>query len=471
MATKKQLLRRMHELQTEIESLRHQNESFQNEMTGRMEERISALRAEYDGVLARQKNENEETYTARIRAFQEEMLRKMRSQYSSLEQESARISKMQADKIAELSKCNEELRQLLQNAKASSEAAESNQRMYASSLMDQLKDCRNEVSRTPHEFFFKGEFDIIDSHAGQIREEIRQEMYQAASADASSVMMDFDLLRTKVEQALHEWMMAFQDYARIVRGISARLDMLESHSIRTAAGTYVMTPQELDFWSSGTYLPYKQKIQEAARMIKAVNKEGVSAYLKGQQDQLRKGIFAKVSEAQKWEDELAGITNCILSERALSDERWVFANLASKQLGEVGYRVVKKGYREPEAEVKAADWYPKDKKFRQNPLDSFEITETISEKDLLHITFVPVRDHGVALRNDCLISLTAESLKDAALTKDVIEANVRRVRTATGSANVSGSLAGGAQLVSEERRRKQSPDPREQVRYLERKYH
>lgn len=471
MASEAQLRRRIRELQTQIESLRHQNENFQNDMTRRMNERFSALKAEYDRALTRQKNETEELYAARIRTFQEQIVKEMQQQYRSLEREAARITKQQADKIAELGECNEELRSILQRMKSRSEAAESNQRMYAASLLEQLKKCRDDAGATPHEFFYKGEFEIIDSHADQIQDEIGQEMYQAASADASSVMMEFDLLKTKVEQALQEWMMAFQDYARIVRGISERIELLESHPIRTAAGTFTMVPQELNFWSSGTYLPYKQKIGEALRMIEEVKNEGVVDYLKGQRGQPRKGIFAKVSEAHKWDDELAGITNCILSERTLSDERWAAARLVSAQLKEVGYSVVRKRYREPDASVKDAEWYPKDKKFRQNPLDSFELIETIQGIDLLHITFVPVRDNGVAVRNECIISMTAKSLRDMALTRDVIEVNIRRVRAAVGSMNVSGAADGGAQLAAEEQSRKKSPDPKEQIRYLERKYH
>ena len=471
MASEAQLRRRIHELQTQIESLQHQNENFQNDMSRRMNERFKALKAEYDRALARQKNETDELYAARIRTFQEKTVKEMRQQYRLLERESARISKMQTEKIAELSECNEELRLVLQRMKAHSEEADRGHRMYADSLMEQLKECRNDVSATPHEFFYKGEFEIIDSHAEQIQDEIEQEMYQAASADASSVMMEFDLLKTKVEQALHEWMQAFRDYAGIVRGISERIELLESHPIRTATGTFTMNPYELNFWSSGTYLPYKQKIREAVQMIEEVKKEGAADYLKGQRGRPRKGIFSKVAEAHKWDDELAGITNCILSERTLSDERWAAARLVSAQLKEVGYRVVKKRYREPDESVENTEWYPKDKKFRQNPLDSFELVETIQGIDLLHITFVPVRENGVAVRNECMVSLTAKSLQDMMLIRDVIEVNIQRVRAAAPNMNVAGAAVGRAQLAAEEQSRKKSPDPKAQIRYLERKYH
>lgn len=54
-------------------------------MTRRMNERFSALKAEYDRALTRQKNETEELYAARIRTFQEQIVKEMQQQYRSLE--------------------------------------------------------------------------------------------------------------------------------------------------------------------------------------------------------------------------------------------------------------------------------------------------------------------------------------------------------------------------------------------------
>lgn len=471
MATEAQLRGRIRDLQTQIESLRHQNENFQNSMTRQMNQRLAELKAEYQRALIRQKNDTEALYTERIRTFQEQMAREMQQQYRALEAESARISKLQEDKLAELSECNEELRSILQRMKSRTEEAESSQREYANSLLEQLEESRNSADAGPHEFFCEGAFEIIDTHAAQIQDEIRQEMYQAASADASSVMMEFDLLKTKVEQALHEWMMAFQDYARIIRGISEKIRLLERSQLQTAAGSFEMAPQELNFWSCGTYLPYKQKIEEALQMIQEVTEAGVVDYLKRQENQPRRSISDKVSEARKWDDELAGITNCILSERALSDERWAAARLVREQLRKVGYSAKRTQYRQPDADVRAAEWYPKEKKYRQNPLESYELIETIQGQDLLHITFVPVRANGVAVRNECIISLTAETLNDPAHIRNVIETNVQRVKSAVEKMPVSGVVGGEPQLAAEEKRRKEKPDPQKQIRYLEKKYH
>ena len=474
MASEAALRRRIRELQSQIDSLRQQNVAFQNEMNRQMNSRLAELRSEYELALTRQKNETEELYSTRIRAFQENMVQEMQQQYRLLEQEAARISKLQAEKIVELSDCNEELREVLQRMKSHQEIVDENHRSLAVALLDQMKTTRGDLETVPHEFFFKGEFDIIDSHSKQIEEELNQEMYQAAAADASSVMMEFDLLRTKVEQALHEWLMAFQDYARIIKAISARLEILETHPIETKAGTFVMLPKELNYWSCGAYLPYKQKIQEALSLIQEVEAQGVVNYLKNDLAQERKGIFSKVAEAHKWDDELMGITNCILCERTLSDERWSISKNVSKMLKDIGYHVIRKGFRSPEDRIKNQDWYPKGNRYCQNPLDCYDLTMSIQGLDILCVTFVPVRMNGVAVRNECIISMNAVSLKDDSLISEIVGTNVQRVRGLIKNIIVSGVAVGTTQdivIASEEQRRKKVPNPKEQIRYLERKYH
>ena len=474
MASETQLRHRIYELQSQIESLRHQNKAFEKKMSQQMNERFVALKAEYERAFVRKKNETEESYTARIREFQEQTVQEIQQQYKALERELAQLSKMQSDKISELHACNEELRGLLYRMRAQAETVDKNHHRYASSLLEQLQEKRTAVCATPHEFFYQGEFDIIDSHSKQIMEEIDQEMYQAAAADASSVMMEFDLLKTKVEQAFQEWMMAFQDYARIVRGIEVRLQLLEERQLQTAAGTFIMAPNELDFWSSGMYLPYKQKIEQALLTIAEVEKKGAIDYLKRQQKQRQKSIFSNVMEAHKWDDELTGITNCILSERTLSDERWAIARNVAKKLEEAGYSVIRKKYREPDASIENKEWYPKGKKYHQNPLDCYDLIETIQGMDFIHITFVPVRANGVAIRNECIVSMTAKGLKGSMLTSEVIETNVNRIKEIAQHIRVTGiehSTGQTERIAFEEQRRRKEPNPKEQIRYLERKYH
>lgn len=183
MATEAQLRRRISELQSQIENLRFQNETFQNNIAQQMNERFARMKAEYESALIRQKNETEELYTARIRSFQEQLVRDMQQHYQELEKEAEHIVKSQNEKLEELKSCNEELRTAFQKVKTHSEMVDNSHRMYAVDLLEELKIHKKAAEITPHEFFFQGEFNIIDSYVEQISEEIGQEMYQAAASD------------------------------------------------------------------------------------------------------------------------------------------------------------------------------------------------------------------------------------------------------------------------------------------------
>ena len=99
MATEAQLQRRISELQSQIENLRFQNETFQNNIAQQMNERFARMKAEYESALIRQKNETEELYTARIRSFQEQLVRGMQQHYQELEKEAEHIVKLQNEKL------------------------------------------------------------------------------------------------------------------------------------------------------------------------------------------------------------------------------------------------------------------------------------------------------------------------------------------------------------------------------------
>lgn len=473
MATEAQLRRRIRQLEDEIAHLASERADFGREMSRQMNEHFKRIQAECSREIARQKRETEEEYSRRVRDFQERMLADMRAEYAKLQKQAEKVVHEQELKLRELSECNEELRTLLNEMKAHEELIDVNHKMHAEMLLEQLQENRSVTKEVPHEFFYRGEFDIIDSHAKQVPEEIKMEMYQAAAADASSVTLEFDLLRTKVEQALNEWILAFQDYARTIKTIQARISFLETNEVHTCVGDFKMIPKELDFWSSGTYLSYKSRMEESIRMVEEIERIGVVAYLKTQSGQQRKEIFAKVKEAKKWESELLGITNCIVSERLLSDERWLLAKKISEYLTRIGYEVVEKGFRLADTETASKDWYQKLKLHQRNPMDCYDLVLTIQGRDLLKITFVPVRVNGVAVRNECIISLDAKTMIDRTLTDSVLETNIGRIRKMFPWLHVMGVQVGSSQsqrVAAEERQRKKEPSPAEQIKSLEKKY-
>lgn len=475
MATEAQLRRRISELQDAIDDLSRSRSDYEREMNRQMRENFKRLQEQCAKEIVRQKRETEAEYTKRIRELQETVQREMRAKYDSLRRDAEEIAAKQERKLAELSACNEELRTILNRMKTQTEMVEIVHKRQAEMLYEQLQEVKKVAESGPHEFFFRGEFDIIDAHGRQIPEEIKQEMYQAAAADASSVAMEFDLLKIKVEQALNEWMIAFRDYACTIKTIQAQLSFLETNTVETSAGTFRMKPEELDFWSCGTYLAFKEKVDASIKAVEEIERIGVIEYLKKQSGRQRKEIFSKVKEAKKWEDELVGITNCILSERVLSDERWTLAKDIDLMLQKLGYQRVSpgSGFRIVDEGTAAKEWYPKQKMFQRNPMDCYDLLETIQGMDVLRITLVPVRENGVAVRNDCIISIDAKTMRDQEVTDSLVKVNEERIHQIYKTLKIVCIQVGAEQIqhrTAEEQHRKKEPSPAELIRTLEKKY-
>ncbi len=473
MATEAELRKKIKELQKEIDQINRDRRKMQNEMTAKTDREMQQLKAKYQSDLRRQKNETDEEYSRRLRDFQNEMTRRSQQESRDMQRQTERMLAAQNAKLEELSQANDELLALLKTMKQRTEQTDEAHKAYALQLIEEARQSRQETDKKPHEFFYNGEFAIIDSHCSELAAEIDRQMYQAAAADAGSVLLEFDLLATKTDKSLEEWMQAFADYSSIVKRIARQIELLEEYQLTTAAGTFVMKENELEFWSSGTYIAFREKIRGALAQINDIEKKGIEQYLKTADHRNRKHVFALVTDAKRWSDELSGITNCILSERLLSDERWALAQAAEKALKDKGYRKVKKKFREPDAYMLEQKWYPSDTLARSCPLECFDLIMTVQGEDMLNITYVPFRENGLAVRNYCIISLTAVTVTSPDYVNAIVGSAAQTVRSVSPNLNV---LTMGEQakqqtaIKAQEQSGKKQPSPEQQITYLERKY-
>ena len=473
MASEAELRRKINQLQKEIDQINRDRRKMQSEMTRKTDRELASLKSKYQSELRRQKNETDEEYSRRLRNFQNEMTRRSQQESREMQRQTERMLNEQNAKLAELSQANDELLALLKTMKQRTEQTDEAHKAYALQLIEQAKQSRTDTDKKPHEFFFNGEFEIIDSHCSELASEIDRQMYQAAAADAGSVMLEFDLLATKTDKSLEEWMQAFADYSAIVKRIARQIELLEEYQLTTAAGTFVMKENELEFWSSGTYLAFREKIRSALSRITDIEKKGIDQYRITADHKNRKHIFALVTDAKRWSDELSGITNCILSERLLSDERWFLAQSAEKALKEKGYRRVRKKFREPEAFLLEQKWYPSDTLARSCPLECFDLVMTVQGEDMLNITYVPFRENGLAVRNYCIISLTAVTVTSPEHVNAIVTSAAQSVRGVSPSLNVMTMGERARQetaIKAQEQSGKKQPSPEQQITYIERKY-
>lgn len=471
MATERQLRQQMRELRNEIERIRRESAARENELRQSMTEQMRQFENRLSREMERHQRETEEEYTARIRRLQEEYSKETEKAMRVIKKNAEDALRLQKEKFAQLQKCNKELLDLLEKTRDQNERANERQRQRALELQQEMNRSREKTKRTPHSFFFDGEFEIIDARANGLAAEIQNEMYQSAAADASAAALQFELLAVKVAQALEEWVEAFNDFRALIYTIDSRITQLEQYTIQTAAGCFNMKPQELEFWSSETFLEFRKKIKKALEEVKLIEEKGIVDYLLECPDENRRTMFGKVSDARKWNDEFTGIANCILSERIMSDERWMLGAAVKQALYNIGYNVKVRRFRRTSG---GSVVFQND----SNPLDCYDMVFSIQGLDDIVITFCPVRQNGVTVRNECLVSSKPFTICSPDFVNRVIMSIVDTIKGIDIIQEKSVSVLGipfsnNSERIkqTEEANQKKQPDPKKQLMHIQRKYY
>lgn len=471
MATEAQLRNRIDRLQSELNSLQREQARRERELRSDMQTQLDAYEARFRQEMQRRRDETEAEYTMRIRRFQEEYARESERLVSQLQSEMNALMEQQAQKLRELEECNAELRRLLRRVREHTEENERKQLEYARELRAVMLQKREAAAATPHRFFFEGEFDVIDAHAAEIDSEIDGEMYQSAIADAGDITLQFELLFIKVNQALREWLAAFEDYRILMYSLDHRLRQLETMELQTSVGAFRMSLSELEFWSSGTYLALRKKVSDAMAEIHRIEEMGVKRYLEESASGQRRAVFRMVEDAKKALDEFTGIANCIRSERILSDERWRLAQETKKMAESLGYTVVSCSFRPAhEGDLRFASGV--------NPMDCLDMVISVQGLDCYTITFCPVRENGVAVRNECIVTAQPYTICDPVFvdrTVDQLIAEMRELKVVNEKKiSVSGiPYSDETPLIKKrnEQLRKKEPSPEKQIMFIQKKYH
>ena len=312
-------------------------------------------------------------------------------------------------------------------------------------------------------------------HIADIEPLIKQGMYQAAISDASCIALEFELLRTKVNQAFSEWLQAFEDYRRIVRNLYAQVQAFEERQLQTTAGTFRMNPRELNFWSCGAYAPMVDTIKKAYEKFCTMNQQQVLEHLRATAGTNRRAVYDMVTQSRKWQDQLTAIMNCITCERVFSDERVTTADDISEMMEDFNGTEEVNSFQPPAAQVAQESWYaaPAD----ENPLNSRDLHILLGEGNRIKIRFVPRRENGLAVANVMFLSVDMYSATDAtterliaADTRSSVEALLKEKKLNIPIQFIPKASDPDRTICAQERLISPSPSTSAQIRYLERKY-
>jgi hypothetical protein len=164
------------------------------------------------------------------------------------------------------------------------------------------------------------------------------------------------------------------------------------------------------------YEPLREEITQAAELLESIRQLGTLRYLR-QKDAMHKRLLTtRISRCRELEDRLTALITCVRSEMKLSDERYVAGELAADTLTRMGYTVTDRGFRIRDEQ--------------EQPLDAYDVEAELTEGAEIRITFSPVRQNGVAVRNECIITITLTRLPERSVYESLAGIWTGRVRQA-----------------------------------------
>ena len=379
-----------------------------------MEANNKRLRAEFNEEISRQRQLTQREYSQRVQKLQEDILDVQRKKLQEIEKETAVYVKRQKELLMQIERIQAETNRELEELKKQASKDSATALKFAKEAYEEMLESKALADQGPHTFFHPNQFNIITQQTEKIKNEIESRMYQSALADANATAMQYDVLSIKTKNNLNEWYRSYDQFQSVVVFLVEEIkDFLEKECEKNNGEA------ECDFWSKGRFSRLKKEIDDAYKMVSDIEEQGVIEYLKSIENPDRNAIYSAVIQAKIWQTRLVAILGYIRQERKLSRERFEAGNFFAECLDNECYLIKSCKFKPPTEDDARQDWYymPKD----ENPFEPFEVVSCFEDKDMIHIDIVPVRENGVAVRNECVIYIELETIQS-----DMFEAQYLR---------------------------------------------
>lgn len=459
MATAASLRRRIRSLESQIAELSSQQEETRRRIEQEQAQRIKSLRAQLKRESDQSRQQLEREFDRRSQQIREELFAQLQRQTEELRAFDAQAQRERQQLLDELQQMYDELSAELAGLKAQEQRRTEVSREMAEQLVAEAQQQQEAVEALPHAFFCAGQFDVFAEHLEQVQTFLAQGMCEAAASSADICLAELQILEINVRTMQREWEELYLEYRGQASMLHKLMEQFEAGPVESPLppGAFILCPEDRDDWSSGQYGPVHDEIVQAFQLVQGVDGAGsVSAYLsEGEAPQGRQMVQA-ITGLHRLADRLLAAITCIRNEMSLSDGREMLAEQAERLLAEQGYWRVSGGYR------------------NEDPLDSYVLDLKNNDMDTLRLTFVPVREDGVAVRNICLISLDIQTTPGESFIQQVAQETASIVKDASPGLQVVWDGVwdkSTADKVSQaESRNKDVPDMRLLVRRIERKY-
>lgn len=410
MADIKALRNKAVRLEQELKRLEKERNDSEAEIHRMYQEKMDEMEKDFKKLRQEDKKawkQAYETLKADMLQIQDQKLNALRNQSENL----------QARRESLLNKIEQLRQELLKEQKeliADKKTMEQIGKDVIRDLSSQFSDCMKELNGKPHEFFFPGDLDLIKSRGPQINHAVKCNMYQAAAAMMLAAETEAQLLKIRTEKEFQEWMEMFTDYKALVDRLSDELHMYSRLPLETPIGSFKLTEDELNFWSMNLYDKMAKTIVKMKQVVDQLESMNLEQYLK-------KGGAPKGYEFRKLlkrledlEQSLMAVMEGIGAERFYSDERKASAKKTKDMMGEHGYECLKDGFVQAEGE--------------ENPMDSYEMVFCLNPYDQVFARFVPIRKHGIAVGNQCLLWMDMQTFPEQKLVHGILDVNRDRLK-------------------------------------------
>lgn len=460
MASAFALRQRIRRQQQELEQINRNQEELRRRLEQECNARISQLKRELNRTIAENRNRMNSDFQQKINLLQQHITAEMQNHIEEVRRIEKEARKAREAKLRELEDLNESLKDELEEIKNRTNALAAYSQDQAQNLKRLAVEQKLAVQKLPHLFFHPGQMDVYEEHLNQVDTMLTASMYDAAAATAEAVLSELQIFEITLHEDQRNWEEQYEIYRSLVTALYDQISAFEKQDVRTRSGCFPPMPKtHLQYWSGGSYSEIRGQVLEAYQMIQTIeHANDLSAYLNQAKDGIRiTQFYGKINALHRLAEQVSAVITCIQSERYYSDERYEMANDAMEYLETQGYQILEEqsGFRlAPDGE----------------PIDAYEVVATINGKDYLHLSFVPVRKDGVAVRNLCLVTVEMHTSFHEGLIKMIAEDTICALSKCPSQIQAEWNEQGITQLEKNENSIKLQPDMRWLAKKLERKY-
>lgn len=454
MATVASLRRRINELESQIAALNSKQEETRRRIEREQTQRMNELRDQLKRESEQNRRELEREFVQRSQRIREELLAQMQQQVDELRKADAEAQRERQRLLDELSQVNDELKNELDTLKKEEQQRTETSRRMAEELSEQAEQQQETVESLPHGFFCEGQLEIYAEHLEQVQTFLSMGMCEAAASTADICLAELKILEINVRSLQRDWEDLYWEYQCQASSLYEIMEAFERDPVESPMGEFILEDEDRTYWSNGQYPPVHDDVEQSYQLVRGIDTAGgITEYLCGGEAPQGREMVRAISGLYRLSDRLLAAITCIRNEMGLSDKRELRAEQAEELLKSRGFVRVSAGFRNDE------------------PLDSYVLELTNNNGlDTLRLTFVPVREDGVAVDNICLVSLDMHTAPGAAFIRTLSESVVDILQNGIRDLRVLWDGETASEMDTVETNEKSVPDMRLLVRRLERRY-